>query len=230
MDRRFFENDNLEDLTKNESLENFQKIEDEDEVLKENYMWSDEEYDFSSETDLNQSDDYPQSEGDLEDDIQVDENYEDLGDSASSEEYITSEDDAIIKVNCKNDEEHSDSEYDKVSESNFKCNYKYCDSDDNTSTNDRCDCNCKYCDSEEDYECNYSESEQWYSSNKTSSCNNNYSSTFEEDKRYRENNKYYLKGKKDGYNAGYEAGARDAIRAAYKAGYKRGLRAAGYRI
>ena len=59
---------------------------------------------------------------------------------------------------------------------------------------------------------------------------NNESSTLDEDKRYRENKKYYLKGKKDGYNEGYEAGARDAIRAAYRAGYKRGLRAAGYRI
>ena len=52
MDRRFFENDNVEDLSKNESPKSFQKIEEENEVLKENYMWSDEEDDFSFETDL----------------------------------------------------------------------------------------------------------------------------------------------------------------------------------
>lgn len=52
MDRRFFENDNVEDLSKNESQESFQKIEEENEVLKENYMWSDEEDYFLSETGL----------------------------------------------------------------------------------------------------------------------------------------------------------------------------------
>ena len=34
MDRRFFENDNIEDLTNNEGPENFQKIEEEEEVLR----------------------------------------------------------------------------------------------------------------------------------------------------------------------------------------------------
>ena len=47
---------------------------------------------------------------------------------------------------------------------------------------------------------------------------------------YMKNKKYYLKGKKDGYNEGYNKGARDAIKAAYRAGYKRALRAMGYRI
>ena len=53
-------------------------------VLKENYMWSDEEDDFSSETDLNQSDEYPQSEEeDLDEGSEVNEDYDDL-------EYIQS--------------------------------------------------------------------------------------------------------------------------------------------
>ena len=33
MDRRFFENDNLEDLSKDESPKSFQKIDEEDEVI-----------------------------------------------------------------------------------------------------------------------------------------------------------------------------------------------------
>ena len=56
MDRRFFENDNIEDLTNNEGPENFQKIEEEEEVLKENYIWSDEEENFSPNEILDKND------------------------------------------------------------------------------------------------------------------------------------------------------------------------------
>ena len=218
MDRRFFENDNVEDLSKNESPKSFQKIEEENEVLKENYMWSDEEDDFSFETDLNPSGEYPQSdeEENLEDEVQNINDYDDLEVSSKSEEYITSKDDNIskdddiIEWNYDDQEEYSDSDKVETSEENLNCNYQYCDF-------------------EEDYEYNYSDSEEDTSPDKASSINNE-SSTLEDNKRYRENKKYYLKGKKEGYNEGYEAGARDAIRAAYKAGYRRGLRAAGYRI
>lgn len=212
MDRRFFENDNVEDLSKNESPKSFQKIEEENEVLKENYMWSDEEDDFSFETDLNPSGEYPQSdeEENLEDEVQNINDYDDLEVSSKSEEYITSKDDDIIDCNYEDQEEYSDSDKVETSEENLNCNYQYCDF-------------------EEDYEYNYSDSEEDTSPDKASSINNE-SSTLEDNKRYRENKKYYLKGKKEGYNEGYEAGARDAIRAAYKAGYRRGLRAAGYRI
>ena len=218
MDRRFFENDNVEDLSKNESPKSFQKIEEENEVLKENYMWSDEEDDFSFETDLNPSGEYPQSdeEENLEDEVQNINDYDDLEVSSKSEEYITSKDDNIskdddiIEWNYDDQEEYSDSDKVEPSEENLNCNYQYCDF-------------------EEDYEYNYSDSEEDTSPDKASSINNE-SSTLEDNKRYRENKKYYLKGKKEGYNEGYEAGARDAIRAAYKAGYRRGLRAAGYRI
>ena len=212
MDRRFFENDNVEDLSKNESPKSFQKIEEENEVLKENYMWSDEEDDFSFETDLNPSGEYPQSdeEENLEDEVQNINDYDDLEVSSKSEEYITSKDDDIIDCNYEDQEEYSDSDKVETSEENLNGNYKYCDF-------------------EEDYEYNYSDSEEDTSPDKASSINNE-SSTLEDNKRYRENKKYYLKGKKEGYNEGYEAGARDAIRAAYKAGYRRGLRAAGYRI
>ena len=48
---------NVEDLSKNESPENFQKIDEEYEVLKENYMWSDAEDDFYKKQILNQSED-----------------------------------------------------------------------------------------------------------------------------------------------------------------------------
>ncbi len=212
MDRRFFENDNVEDLSKNESPKSFQKIEEENEVLKENYMWSDEEDDFSFETDLNPSGEYPQSdeEENLEDEVQNINDYDDLEVSSKSEEYITSKDDDIIDCNYEDQEEYSDSDKVETSEENLNCNYQYCDF-------------------EEDYEYNYSDSEEDTSPDKASSINNE-SSTLEDNKRYRENKKYYLKGKKEGYNEGYEAGTRDAIRAAYKAGYRRGLRAAGYRI
>ena len=232
MDRRFFENDNLEDLSKDESPKSFQKIDEEDEVLKENYMWSYEEDDFSSETDLNASDEYAESYEDdnLDDYTQVNEDYNELEESEGTDKNISLEENTVMEFNCQCDEEYSDSEYYETSEGNFNRNYRYCDSDDNTSSDQRCDCDYEYCDSEEEYECNCSESEYCSSSDKSSSCNDNYSSTFDEDKRYRENKEYYLKGKKEGYNAGYEAGARDAIRAAYRAGYKRGLRAAGYRI
>ncbi len=73
MDRRFFENDNIEDLSQNKSAKSFQKIDEEDEVLKENYMWSDEDYDFSSEIDFNAKDEYLESneEDNLDYDTQV---------------------------------------------------------------------------------------------------------------------------------------------------------------
>lgn len=197
MDRRFFENDNVEDLSKNESPKSFQKIEEENEVLKENYMWSDEEDDFSFETDLNPSGEYPQSdeEENLEDEVQNINDYDDLEVSSKSEEYITSKDDNISKdddiidCNYEDQEEYSDSDKVETSEENLNCNYQYCDF-------------------EEDYEYNYSDSEEDTSPDKASSINNE-SSTLEDNKRYRENKKYYLKGKKEGYNEGYEAGARD---------------------
>ncbi len=67
-------------------------------VLKENYMWSDEEDDFSSETDLNQSDEYPQSEEeDLDEGSEVNEDYDDLEYSTGSEKYITSNEDEIME-------------------------------------------------------------------------------------------------------------------------------------
>ena len=259
MDRRFFENDNIEDLSQNKSPKNFQKIDEEDEVLKENYIWSDEDYDFSSETDFNERNEYLGSdeEDNLGDDIQVNE----LEEREREENNSSLEENTVMKVDCQCDDEYSDLEYCETSGDKFNCNYQYCNSDDDTSSSnetsssdetsssnerssdyrDDCDyqyydseedynCNYQYSDSEEDYECNCSESEPCSSSYKSSRCNDNYSNTFNEDKRYRENKESYLKGKKEGYNAGYEAGARDAIRAAYRAGYKRGLRAAGYRI
>ena len=200
-------------------------------------MWSDEEYDFSSEEDFNERYEYLGSdeEDNLVDDIQVNENYNELKENGSILDEKT-----IIEVDCQCEDEYSHSECDESSEDKFNCNYQYCDSDDNTSSSNdtsscnetsssdetssecRCDCDYQYCDSEEDYDCNYQdcdseedyecncfESEYCSSSYKSSRCNDNYSNT---------------------YNAGYEAGARDAIRAAYRAGYKRGLRAAGCRI
>lgn len=149
MDRRFFENDNVEDLSKNESPENFQKIDEEYEVLKENYMWSDEEDDFSSETDLNQSDEYPQSEEeDLDEGSEVNEYYDDLEYSTGSEKYITSNEDEIMEVNCQDEimevncedeEEYSDSDNGETSEEKLNCSDQYWDSDDVTKLDDICD-------------------------------------------------------------------------------------------
>ena len=190
-----------------------------------------------------------------EDNLYYDAHANETEESERGENYSSLEENTVMEVNCQCDDEYSDSEYCETSGDKFNCNYQYCDSSDNTSSSDdttssyctsadhKCDCDYQYCDSDEDYDCNYQycdseedykcncyESNPYSSSDKPSSCNDSYSNTFDEDKRYRENKESYLKGKKEGYNAGYEAGARDAIRAAYRAGYKRGLRAAGYRI
>lgn len=237
MDRRFFENDNVEDLSQNKSPKNFQKIDEEDELLNENYIWIDEEDDFSSEIDLNvMGESYEEDNLDYE--TQDNEDYNELEESENK--YSRLDKNTTMEVNCQCDDEYSDSECYETSEYKYNCNYQYCDSDDNTSSSDdisssdnsssdnrwNCDCGYQYCDSEEEYECNCYESESCSNSYKYPRYNDNYSNTFEEDKVCRENKECYLRGKKEGYNAGYEAGARDAIKAAYRAGYKRGLRAA----
>lgn len=204
MDRRFFENDNVEDLSQNKSPKNFQKIDEEDELLNENYIWIDEEDDFSSEIDLNvMGESYEEDNLDYE--TQDNEDYNELEESENK--YSRLDKNTTMEVNCQCDDEYSDSECYETSEYKYNCNYQYCDS-------------------EEDYECNCYESESCSNSYKYPRYNDNYSNTFEEDKVCRENKECYLRGKKEGYNAGYEAGARDAIKAAYRAGYKRGLRAA----
>ncbi len=98
MDRRFFENDNVEDLSKNESQKNFQKIDEEDEVLKENYMWSDEEDDFSSETDFNVMSKYTESYE--EDNLYYDAHANETEESERGENYSSLEENTVMEVKC----------------------------------------------------------------------------------------------------------------------------------
>lgn len=100
MDRRFFENDNIDDLLNNESPENFQKIDEEDDK-------------YSLEIVLNSNDNYFELEeyNNLDYNIQEDEN-SDLG---SYE----------VSNNLKYNYEDCDSNYDTSSD----CNCGYCDSE-----------------------------------------------------------------------------------------------------
>lgn len=76
MDRRFFENYE-DDLSKNDRVD-FQKMDEEEYVLKENYMWSDEE---------DYSDGYIRSENDSE------YKYSDSTKDSTSEDYCECKDD-----------------------------------------------------------------------------------------------------------------------------------------
>lgn len=239
MDRRFFENDNIEDLTNNEGPENFQKIEEEEEVLKENYIWSDEEENFSPNEILDKNDGYPIAEQeeifqedikvDVLEDIETTENIETVESIEEIDDIETSED-TIIEIKYEKENEYSDFEdnidsdynseynYEHNSECDYDCNYDYSNSEEYQ--NSQCNCEFTY---------SYSDPNKRYSSEEPSSSEGNESGTLEEKQIYREYKRYYLRGRKDGYNDGYEDGARDAIKAAYRAGYKCGLRVARYR-
>lgn len=244
MDRRFFENDNIEDLTKNEGPENFQKIDEEEEVLKENYIWSDQEDEFSPAEILDKNDGYPIVEQEesfkediqgyisediqVTDDIEIVENIEVTDEIETvdnievTDEIETTEEETIIEIKYESENEYSDFENntdpDCDSECDYDCNYGYSESEEDTNSQYNCE-----------FSYSYSDPDKKYSSEEPSSSEGNESSTLEEKQLYREYKRYYLRGRKDGYNDGYEDGARDAIKAAYRAGYKCGLRAARYR-
>lgn len=226
MDRRFFENDNIEDLSKNEGPENFQKIEEGEEVLKENYIWSDQEEDFSPTEFLDNNDGYPITEADedfkedIQDDIETLGNIEETDDietvgNIEETDYVeTSEEDGIIEIKYESENEYSGLDNNTDSD----CNYDYCDSEEGPNSQYHC---------EFSYSC--AGPNKKYSSEEPSSSEGNESSTLEEKRIYREYKRYYLRGRRDGYDDGYEDGARDAIKAAYRAGYRCGFRAAMYR-
>ena len=201
MDRRFFENYE-DDLSKNDRVD-FQKMDEEEYVLKENYMWSDEE---------DYSDGYIRSENDSE--------YK----YSDSTKDTTSEYDSEYKCDYSSSTKCDSSEYD----SECKCDYSTETKD--STAEDYCECKDDYSELSEDTssECNCEYYNYEKEDCKNKGCTLEKEEFYGKYKKYYERGK--KDGYESGYEAGARDAIKAAYKAGYKAGYRCALKRLGYRI
>ena len=193
MDRRFFENyeDDLsknaeKEFDENETTEDFQKIDEEEYVLKENYVWSDQEEETYAAEDI-------ESEDDSECHCDYSDSIEDTRSDCYSECYCDFSDSIEdIRSDCDSESnyDYSDSMEYTTSEDTCGCNYGYYDSDEQDSVEYRYSRNNKSCTLEKDQKC-----KKYYERGKKEGYHSGYEA-----------------GARDAIKAAYKAGYRCALR------------------